>query len=178
MKARTLILAVAALALFAVPTALAAGPDATTVIRYLAPKAGKYQIELENTSSIGYIDAFAWIPPAGLTVTAVTRTAGGRCRLTESEIDCTGAGRGIAPPICICRAGGFMTVTFTATGYSPKFNGQYWTYYGIGAVTNITQVTPVGHPIPSTMPQVQLADLPICPLGTQPDPVNPTCSIE
>src|SRR5580765_724129 len=113
MKARTLILTFAAIAVFAAPAALAAeSPDATTVIRYLAPKQGKYQIELENTSGVGYINAFAWVPPAGLSVTAVTKTSGGRCNVVENEIHCTGAKRGIAPPVCMCRTGGFMTVTF------------------------------------------------------------------
>src|SRR5215470_15202332 len=118
MKARTLILTFAAIAMFAAPAALAASPDATTVVRYLAPKAGKYQIELENTSGVGYINAFAWVPPTGLTVTAVTKTTGGRCSVVQNEIRCSGAKRGIAPPICVCRPGGFMTVTFRAAGYS------------------------------------------------------------
>ena len=176
MKARTLILTFAAIAVFAAPAALAASPDATTVIRYLAPKAGQYQIELENTSGVGYINAFAWVPPSGLTVTAVTKTSGGRCNVVENEIRCTGAKRGIAPPSCMCRVGGFMTVTFTATGYSPKFNGRYWTYYGIGSDTRITQMTPVNYAIPSTMAQVP--DLPLCQPGTQPDPQHPTCIVE
>jgi len=175
MKASRLILAFAAIAVFAAPAALAASPDATTVIRYLAPKAGIYQIELENTSAVGYINTFAWIPPAGLTVTAVTKTTGGRCHLVGNEIDCTGGKHGIAPPVCICRAGGFMTVTFTAAGYSPKFNGHYWTYYGIGSDTRITSMTPVSYHIPATMAQVP--DLPVCDLGTQPSDDHP-CIVE
>ena len=93
--AGTLILAFAAVAVFAAPAALAAeSPDATTVIRYLAPKVGMYQIELEKTSAVGYINAFAWIPPSGLTVTAVTKTTGGSCGVVENEIRCRGANFG------------------------------------------------------------------------------------
>jgi hypothetical protein len=175
MKARRIILTFAAITMFAAPAALAASPDATTVIRYLAPKQGKYQIELENTSGVGYINTFAWVPPSGLTVTAVTKTSGGRCNVVENEIHCSGGKHGIAPPTCMCRAGGFMTVTFTATGYSPKFNGRYWTYFGIGSDTRITQMTPVNHTIPSTMAQVP--DLPVCAPGTQPAADNP-CVVE
>jgi hypothetical protein len=175
MKARTLIPIFAALAAFAAPAALAADPDASTVVRYLSPKAGVYQIELQNTSTVGYINTFAWVPPTGLTVTAVTGTTGGRCRVAQGEIQCVGARHGIAPPVCGCRAGASMTVTFEATGYSPKFNGRYWTYFGIGSDTRITQMTPVGYQIPSTM--AQAPDLPVCAPGTQPSADNP-CIVE
>ena len=86
MKARTLILTVAAIAMLAGPAAaFAAGPDATTVVRYLAPKAGKYQLEIENTSGVGFITGLAWVPPDGLTVTTLTRTTGGTCHLASNR---------------------------------------------------------------------------------------------
>jgi hypothetical protein len=70
-----------------------------------------------------------------------------------------------------------MTVNFTATGNSPTFNGQYWTYYGVvGSWTHITSMTPVPYHIPSFLtPGV---DLPICKpgqksTGTDPCTTNP-----
>jgi hypothetical protein len=174
MKARILIL-IAVLAALVTPAALAAGPDATTVVRYLAPKAGKYQIELQNTSGAGAIDTFAWIPPSGLTLTRVDGAVGGTCRVAGNEILCSGPKRGIAAPICLCLPGGSLTVTFTARGYAPTFNGSYWTYYGIGGQTQITSMTPNGSTIPSTLAQVP--DLPVCALGTQPSPDN-QCVVE
>jgi hypothetical protein len=180
MKAFTLILTLAALTAFAAQAAQAMGPDADTTIRYMAPKSGQYQLTIVNTSSVGYINAVDWVPPSGLTVTAVKNTVGGKCRLASNVISCSGAKgtKGIAPPTCLCRPGASVTVTFSATGYSPKFNGHYWTYYGFAGDTNITSMTPVPYQIPSTMAQVPNPDLPICPLGTQPDPTDPTCIVE
>ena len=56
---------------FAAPAALAS-IDATTIMRPLNPMAGKYQVEVENTSDIGYINTFNWVPPSQLTITAIT----------------------------------------------------------------------------------------------------------
>ena len=50
--------------------------DAVTVFRFLDPSIGKYQIEIENTSGIGFINTFTWNPPPGMTITAVTSTEG------------------------------------------------------------------------------------------------------
>jgi hypothetical protein len=36
-----------------------------------------YQLEVQNTSGIGYINAFSWDPPVNLTITAVTSSEGG-----------------------------------------------------------------------------------------------------
>ena len=87
-----------------------------------------YQLDVQNTSGIGYINQFTWVPPTSLTITAVTSTEGGHCSLVGGSIQCNGK---IAPPTCTCLAGGDIVVTFRATGLEPTFNGQYWTYYGI-----------------------------------------------
>src|SRR5207344_1647945 len=97
--------------------------DAVTIIRYLDPMQGKYQIEVENTSGIGYINTFNWVPPNQMVITAITSSEGGRCSLTDNTISCVGGKDGIAPPKCTCLHGGIMTVNFTATGNLPKFNG-------------------------------------------------------
>jgi hypothetical protein len=140
--------------------------DAVTVVRSLDPRAGLYQIEIENTSDIGYINTFNWVPPAGMTITAVTSSEGGRCRLTNGIIGCTGGKKGIAPPICTCRTGGKLTVNFRATGNGPTWNGQWWTYYGIvGGYTQITSMTPVPYHIPSFLSPSVGADVPLCAKG-------------
>jgi hypothetical protein len=146
--------------------------DAITVIRFLDPKAGLYQIEVDNTSDIGFINTFNWVPPAGMTITAVTSSEGGRCRLANGNIVCTGAKKGLAPPICTCRTGGKLMVNFKATGNGPTWNGQWWTYYGVvGGYTQITSVTPVPYHIPSYLPPY--VDLPLCAKGQAPTKAKP-----
>jgi hypothetical protein len=146
--------------------------DAVTIIRFLDPMKGLYQLEIDNTSGIGYINTFDWVPPPNMTITAITSTEGGHCALNNGNISCVGGKKGIAPPKCTCLAGGSMTVNFTASGNSPVFNGQYWTYYGVvGSWTHITSMTPVPYHIPSFLtPGV---DLPICKAGQQSTGTNP-----
>jgi hypothetical protein len=134
--------------------------DAVTVVRWVSP--GTYQLDVQNTSGIGYINQFTWNPPANLTVTAVTSTEGGKCGLVGGSIQCNGK---VAPPKCTCLAGGDLTVTFTAKGLDPTFANGYWTYYGlVGAYLQIQQMTPVPYHIPSSLPKVGL-DLPLCKKG-------------
>jgi hypothetical protein len=153
--------------------------DAVTIIRFLDPTGHppKYQLEIENTSGIGYINTFNWVPPANMTITAITSTSGGRCALVSGHIACKGGEKGIAPPKCTCLAGGVMVVNFTATGNEPTFNGQYWTYYGIvGSYTQITSMTPVPYHIPSFLPTTA-ADLPLCKKGQTSTAANPCSTI-
>jgi hypothetical protein len=166
-----------ALAFFAVSVEVAAAvdpntlgkgsADAVTVVRWIGPQT--YQLDVQNTSGIGYINQFTWTPPTNLTVTAVTSTEGGHCSLSGGAIVCNGK---ISPPTCTCLAGGDLVVTFRATGLDPTFNGQYWTYYGIvGAFLQIQQMTPVPYHIPSFLPSG--ADLPLCKKGQSPTKANP-----
>jgi hypothetical protein len=134
--------------------------DAVSVVRWVG--AGTYQLDVQNTSGIGYINQFTWVPPANLTVTAVTSSEGGKCTLVGGSIQCNGK---VAPPSCTCLAGGDLTVTFTAKGLDPTFANGYWTYYGIvGAYLQIQQMTPVPYHIPSVLPKLGL-DLPLCKKG-------------
>ncbi len=144
-----------------------------TVFRFLDPTIGKYQIEVENTSGIGYINTFTWTPPPGMTITAVTSTEGGHCHLAGADISCVGGKKGIAPPKCTCEVGGVMTVNFTATGNGPTFNGRTWTYYGIvGSSTDITSVTPVPYHIPSFISPFT-PDVPLCATGQKTTAAHP-----
>jgi hypothetical protein len=141
--------------------------DAVTVVRWIAP--GIYQLDVQNTSGIGYINQFTWVPPGNLTVTAITSTEGGHCSLVGGSIKCNGK---ISPPTCTCLPGGDLVVTFQAKGLEPTYNGQYWTYYGIvGAYLQIQQMTPVPYHIPSFLPTG--ADLPLCKKGQTPTKANP-----
>jgi hypothetical protein len=159
--------------------------DSVTIFRFLDPSAGKYQIEVQNTSGIGYINSFNWVPPAGMTVTQITSTEGGHCTLSPNPvpgggtpmISCVGGQKGITPPKCTCEVGGVLSVNFLAkTDQPPTFNGKYWTYYGIvGAYTKITQMTPVPYHIPSVMPSPN-QDLPICKKGQSSTSKSPCVS--
>ncbi|HWB22188.1 MAG TPA: hypothetical protein VG652_04815 [Gaiellaceae bacterium] len=147
--------------------------DAVTIIRFLDPVRGLYQIEVQNTSGIGYINTFNWVPPPDMTITAVTSTEGGHCSLVNAAISCTGGGKGVAPPTCTCLAGGSMTINFTATGNAPVYANGYWTYYGvIGGYTQITSMTPVPYHIPSFVAS-SAEDIPICKAGQTSTTANP-----
>jgi hypothetical protein len=133
--------------------------DSETIFRSIDPAAGKYEVEVINTSGIGYINQFNWVPPVGFIITSIDNTTGGTCSLVPNPspgaanpmITCTGAGSGIAPPPCTCAGGGQLIVDFTAQNdHPPTFNGKYWTTYGIvGSYTQITSMTPVPYHIPS-----------------------------
>jgi hypothetical protein len=141
--------------------------DAVAVVRWISP--GTYQLDVQNTSGIGYINQFTWVPPAALTVTAITSSEGGKCALVESSIQCNGK---VAPPTCTCLAGGDLVVTFTAKGLEPTFANGYWTYYGIvGASLQIQQMTPVPWHIPSALPSG--ADVPLCKKGQKTTKAHP-----
>jgi hypothetical protein len=141
--------------------------DAVVIVRWLSP--GLYQLDVQNTSGIGYINQFVWTPPAGLTVTAITSAEGGKCRLVSGDIECNG---NITPPTCTCLAGGDLTVNFTATGLQPTYANGYWTYYGmVGAYLTITEMTPVPYHIPSTI--TESSDLPVCKKGHSSTKKNP-----
>ena len=142
--------------------------DAVTVVSWIG--AGTYQLDVQNTSGIGYINQFTWVPPANLTVTAVTSSKGGKCVLVGGSIQCNGK---VAPPDCTCKAGGDLTVIFTARGLEPTFANGYWTYYGIvGAYLQIQQMTPVPYHIPSAVPKLGL-DLPVCKKGQKSTKARP-----
>ena len=142
--------------------------DAVTVVSFLG--SGRYQLDVQNTSGIGYINQFTWVPPPNLLVTAVTSSEGGKCALVGGSIQCNGK---VAPPDCTCKAGGDLLVTFTAKGLDPTFANGYWTYYGIvGAYLQIQQMTPVPYHIPSAVPKLGL-DLPVCKKGQKSTKARP-----
>jgi hypothetical protein len=154
---------------FADPNTLGKGSaDAVTTLRWVSP--GVYQLDVQNTSGIGYINQFTWVPPLNLTVTAITSSEGGRCTLVGGSIQCNGK---VAPPKCTCMAGGDLVVTFTARGLEPQMINGVMTYYGmVGAYLQIQQMTPVPYHIPSALPTVGL-DLPLCQKGQKSTKLHP-----
>jgi hypothetical protein len=141
--------------------------DAVSVVSWISP--GTYQLAVQNTSGIGYINTFSWTPPTTLTITAVTKSEGGKCSLVGGDIQCSGK---IAPPKCTCAAGGDLTVTFTAKGLEPTFANGYWTYYGFsGANLRIQSMTPVPYHIPSSLPT--FTDFPSCKKGQKSTKARP-----
>jgi hypothetical protein len=145
--------------------------DAVTTIRWLDTN-GKYQLEVQNTSGIGYIDTFNWSPPPSLTITAITSAEGGHCSLVGGNIHCSTK---LAPPKCTCEGGGVLTVNFTANGDKPTYANGYWTYYGVeGSYLQIQTVTPVPYHIPSFLSSTA-TDLPLCAAGKSSTKAHP-CS--
>jgi hypothetical protein len=142
------------------PTLGRGAADAVSIVSFLGPD--RYQLDVQNTSGIGFINQFTWVPPANMTITAVTSSEGGKCKLVGGSIQCNGK---VAPPDCTCLPGGDLTVNFTARGLEPTFANGYWTYYGIvGASLQIQQMTPVPYHIPSAVPKLG-QDLPLCKKG-------------
>jgi hypothetical protein len=117
------------------------GSDTNVVFRYLN---GSYQLQVLNTSGIGYLNGFTWVPSAGWKVTKITSTSGADCSLTtQGKIFCRGS---VQPPTCLCTDdGGSVVIDFEATptkknsGY--LFGGAPWQF-------KITKMTPVPYIIP------------------------------
>ncbi len=124
------------------PKTLGGSTDAQGSLRALGR--GKYRLTVQNISAKGTIDSFTYAPP-GLTISAVSSTRGGVCRVTSNGgISCTGR---LRQPDCLCDgSGGALTVDFTArkkpgdTG-QPAFDGR---------TLHVTSLTPVPHLVPST----------------------------
>ena len=113
-------------------------------------RGGRFRLTVTNTSALGKIDRFRWIPPTNLTVTSVESSNAGHCALdSEGEIICSG---NLVPPRCLCtNSGGYLTVDFTGHVAQPKANGRYRVNASLGAgVVAVTAMTPVPYLIPST----------------------------
>jgi hypothetical protein len=121
-----------------------AGSDAQTIIRPLAK--GRYQVYVLNTSGIGFLDGFTWSPPPGWTITKITKTTGGKCRLqSDGKVDCHGR---VAPPSCLCTGDGGAVTIDLAVRAPAASKGR--TFGAVGAKLRITNMTPVPYLIPGT----------------------------
>jgi hypothetical protein len=151
-----------------------AGADVADVVRWLGwtgSNSGVYQLQVQNTTGIGYINSFQWNAPTGLTITAVTSSEGGKCSLANNAIHCSG---NIAPPTCTCYPGGSLTVNFIASGLTPTYTNGYRTNYGIvGESLQIQSMTPVPYHIPSYQAPGIFKDIPLCAKGQKSTKVHP-----
>jgi hypothetical protein len=124
------------------------GSDTNVVFRYLN---GSYQLQVLNTSGIGYLNGFAWEPSAGWKVTKIKSSTGASCTLTAAgKILCKGS---VKPPTCLCTDdGGSVEITFTASPTTKKsgylFGGEPWQF-------KITKMTPVPYIIPGSPDEAQ-----------------------
>lgn len=128
------------------------GSDDLTVVRPLKRR-GQYQLYVENTSGIGFIDAFTWHPPPGWTIKAISDTRGAACSLTAAgSIRCSGS---VRPPSCLCTGdGGNVTIKLSVL---TKRNTKTHTYGAVGAKLQLDRMTPVPFLIPGTPKEAKRA---------------------
>jgi hypothetical protein len=139
-------------------TGARAGTDTTWVLRNLDPP-GHYELEVINTTAIGYINRFRWTPGPGTTITVISNVVGGHCNIDRGSLECSGK---IAPPVCTCLPGGTLTVDFYATGPDPAAD----------MFLALETMTPVPYHIPSFLSPLQALelDLPTCKPATKASP--------
>jgi len=104
------------------------------------PGAHRYRITVSNASSIGFVNALDWRPPAGMTIVKVTGSSAGHCRVAGSTpmISCNGFS--LRPPSCTCRGdGGRLVITFVGGSYAGLLAGA----------SSIVSATPVLKVIPA-----------------------------
>jgi len=123
-----------------------AGSDAQTIVKPL--KKGRYQLYVQNTSGIGFLNSFTWTPPPGWTITRITKARGSTCRLDgDGTVACAGK---VAPPSCLCVGdGGAVTVDLAVKVHTPS-SAKNRTYGAVGAKFRIKTMTPVPYLIPGT----------------------------
>ena len=130
---------------------LADNSAASSVIRPVGK--GKYQLEVQNTSRMGFIDSFRWVPPPGMKILAVTRSSRGRCEVDSSgAIACTAK---LQPPKCLCRpSGGTLTVDFTTPpAVVLRIKGYAESSGVLGARLRIVAMTPIHYLVAATLEQ-------------------------
>jgi hypothetical protein len=143
--------------------------DANWTLRWLG--SGKYELLVQNTSGIGYINSFDWSPPLGMTLTKVTSSPGGKCSVVQNDIACKAK---LKPPKCTCLPGGSITIDFTAKSIDPK-TAVATSYGAVGSYLVIKSLTPVPYHIPSELSGSSNpgADLPVCKKGQTSTKANP-----
>jgi hypothetical protein len=127
------------------------GADTNVVFRYLN---GSYELQVLNTSGIGYLNGFTWAPSAGWAVTSIKTSQGASCSLTrQGKISCTGT---VRPPSCLCTGdGGVVSIRFTA---APTKKKAGYLFGGSPAQFKITKMTPVPYIIPGTPDEASKRD--------------------
>jgi hypothetical protein len=141
-----------------------AGADAQTNIQALGND--RFQLSVQNTGDIGFINTFTWTPPPAMVVTAV---ANSHCQLASGKIWCRDIA--IKPPKCTCLGGGVFTLRFdakTKAGAAASKSGKQLAGIFGHSLLVIRKATPVPYKIPAYLGAVSsFADLPICKPGQQ-----------
>jgi hypothetical protein len=125
--------------------------DATAVLRPLGH--GKYELEIQNTSRIGYINSFRWAPPPKMKILAVTSSTRGTCKVDSAgAIACAAT---LPPPKCLCRpSGGSVTIDFTTPPTVVlKIQGHSVNPGILGAHLRIDAMTPIHYLVAATLEQ-------------------------
>ncbi|MDX6441572.1 MAG: hypothetical protein QOE43_1301 [Gaiellaceae bacterium] len=122
---------------------------------------GHFTLRVQNQSSFGAINDFAWSPPPTLTVTSVTGSSKGSCRLAGGIISCQAK---IEPPKCTCQPGPSVLVHFsgkTVKGFGNDAVGYSGSSLRVGGITPVPYIIPSSpNPLLTTVP-----DLPLCAPG-------------
>jgi hypothetical protein len=137
------------------------GMDALVVLTSLGH--GRYQLRITNTTEIGFINSFTWVAPSQFTITHVTASSRGSCRLDGGNIVCDG--QAIPPPKCTCLPGGTMTIAFTARVPAAAAKAANQQRGVVGGYLRLQHMTPVPYLIPSYQGAKGNIDLPICKRG-------------
>jgi hypothetical protein len=125
--------------------------DATAVLRPLGQ--GKYELEIQNTSRIGYIKSFRWTPPPKLKILTVTSSSRGKCAVgATGDIVCAST---LPPPKCLCRpSGGSVTIEFTTPPTVVLHIQGHAVNPGVlGARLQIVAMTAIHYLVPATLEQ-------------------------
>jgi hypothetical protein len=126
------------------------GSDANTSIVHEGPTT--WQLVIQNTSRVGYIDSIYWKPPPGATITSVTSSSRGSCSLaSDGEISCEGLN--LKPPTCTCLPGGTATVNFVMTEPNNYRGGGRSTVGIENSGLEIVEMRPILGNIPSARGQ-------------------------
>jgi hypothetical protein len=129
--------------------------------------AGLAIFELTNQSTLGYINSFEWLPPAGITITGIADSSGASCVVSANTIGCSGK---IAPPTCTCLPGGRVSMTISYRGTLPN-DLSGWNGPSVGTV-RVETVTPVPWTIPHSLAKpgdggITNGELPLCKAATK-----------
>jgi hypothetical protein len=147
-----------------------AGSDTNTVVRRL--RNNHYELTVTNTSDIGFINSFTWLPPSQVTITAVTDSSSGNCQLSSNNITCDRLT--IRPPKCTCEPGGTVTVHFVATTAQASLKHEHGEAGAlVGSSLRLGVMTVVPYVIPSYPGAEPMLDLPLCTKRQQSTEANP-----
>lgn len=126
---------------------VAGGADSITTLRLI--QGHSYKLTVLNTSGVGYIHTFTWVPPGGWQVGSLSSVSGAQCKVAAGDLSCVGL---VNPPTCLCSGdGGKVVVDLTIRGTTQSTLDGHPVYYGNeGEVTKLTSMIPVPFLIPGT----------------------------